>query len=154
MANALEAAEPLGDLILQGLDGLVFELENEPALGADEMVVVLAGDLVARLAVAEPALGCHAAVHQQAQGAVHGGVADALLALADPDEEIVDGDVIAQAQELIDDELALLGRVQAIVRQVRPPARLEVLDVGGVKVFIPVRHQFHLSTNILEMQYF
>ena len=53
VTHDLEAAKALGDAILQALDLAVLELEDEAAAGADEVVVVVAGDLVARLAVAE-----------------------------------------------------------------------------------------------------
>ena len=56
MAQHGEAAEPLRDPILQALDLVVLELEDEAALHADQVIVVIADDLVARLAVAELAL--------------------------------------------------------------------------------------------------
>src|SRR5262249_53327836 len=37
-------------------------------------------------------------------------------------QELVDGDVLVQAQELIDDELALLRRVEVLLAQERRPA--------------------------------
>ena len=43
-------------LLLQALDLVVLELEDEAALHADQVIVVIADDLVARLAVAELAL--------------------------------------------------------------------------------------------------
>src|SRR5206468_4036303 len=56
VAHQLEPAEPVRHLVLQLLDGVVLELEDEPAVDADEMVVVavaFAHHLVARLPVAE-----------------------------------------------------------------------------------------------------
>ena len=38
--SELEAAQALGHLLLEALDGVVLELEDEPALAADEVIVV------------------------------------------------------------------------------------------------------------------
>ena len=51
-----EAAEARRDALLQALDLVVLELEDEAALHADQVIVVIADHLVARLAVAELAL--------------------------------------------------------------------------------------------------
>src|SRR5262249_20823993 len=64
MAQHGESAEPRGDAVLQPLDLVVLELEDQAALDADQVVVVIADDLVARLAVAELALDGEAAVDQ------------------------------------------------------------------------------------------
>src|SRR4051812_28647141 len=40
VAHQLEAAQAVGHLVLQLLDGVVLELEDEPALHADQMIVV------------------------------------------------------------------------------------------------------------------
>src|SRR4029079_14944141 len=68
-----EAAEPERDLVLQALDLIILELEDEAALHADQVIVVVADDLVARLAVAELSLDGEPRVDQQLERAVHGG---------------------------------------------------------------------------------
>src|SRR5262245_30744834 len=73
----LEAAQPDRHLLLQALDLVVLELEDEIALHADQVVVMGAADLVARLAVVELARAGDPAVEQEAQRAVHRRVADA-----------------------------------------------------------------------------
>ena len=134
MAEHSEVAEVRGDLVLQALDLVVFELEDQAALHADQVIVVFSDDLVARLAVAELALDGDAAVHEQLERAVHGGVADARVALADLREELVDRDVLARAQEQLDDRLALGGDVEAAVLDILPPALLELDGVVGPEV--------------------
>src|SRR6185436_9105153 len=64
VAQHREAAQARRDLLLQALDLVVLELEDQPALHADQVIVVISDDLVARLAVAELALDGEAAVHQ------------------------------------------------------------------------------------------
>src|SRR5687767_4703042 len=86
----LEAAQAIGDPVLQALDLVILELEDQAAAGTDEVIVVLAGDLVARLPVAELALVREAAVDQELERAIDGGVADPLVALAHPAEQLVD----------------------------------------------------------------
>src|SRR6187200_642901 len=66
-----EVAEPRGDLLLQALDLVVLELEDQPALHADQVIVVISDDLVPGLAVAELALDGDAAVDEQLERAVH-----------------------------------------------------------------------------------
>src|SRR5215475_12305479 len=92
VAKDAEAAELRGHGFLQALDLVVLELEDEPALHADEMVVVRAGDLVARLSVLELARARDAAVEEELERAVHGRVADPRVALADAREKLVDRD--------------------------------------------------------------
>src|SRR3954462_9851748 len=103
MAQHREAAEPLGDAILQALDLVVLELEDEAALHADQVIVVVADDLVACLAIAELALDGEAAIDEQLEGPVDRGIADLGLALANLEEELVDRDVLMGAEELLDD---------------------------------------------------
>src|SRR5688572_9634540 len=112
MAEDREAAEALGDLVLQALDVVVLELEDEAALHADEMIVVIADDFVARLAVAELRLDREAGIDEELERTVHRRVADLGVALADLAEELVDRDVIARAQKLLDDRFTLRPRVE------------------------------------------
>src|SRR5262245_29368209 len=134
-----EAAEPLGDALLQALDLVVLELEDQAALHADQVIVVVADDLVARLAVAELALDGEAAVDQELERPVDRGVADLGLALAHLEEQLVDRDVLAGAKELLDDRLALRGDIEPAILDVRAPALLELARVVGTK-FRAVAH--------------
>src|SRR5687768_7804095 len=70
VAQHREAAESLGDLLLKAFDLVVLELEDEAALHADQVVVVISDDLVACLAIAELALDGEARVDQQLERAV------------------------------------------------------------------------------------
>jgi exodeoxyribonuclease VII small subunit len=134
MAQDREAAEAFGDAILEALDVVVLELEDETAFDADEMVVVIADDLEARLAIAELALDREAAVDEQLERSVDGRVTDARVTLADFGEELVDRDVIARAEKLLDDRFALRRRVESTVLDVRPPPLLELARIVGPKV--------------------
>src|SRR5262249_31544747 len=125
VAKDAEVTELCRHGFLQALDLVVLELEDEPAFDTDEMVVVRAGDLVARLSVLELAGARDAAVEEELERAVHGRVADPRVALADAREKLVDRDVLVRAQEHVDDELALLGRVQAALAQKGRPPLLE-----------------------------
>ena len=78
-----EAAEPHRDALLQALDLVVLELEDQAALGADQVIVVIADDLEPRLAVPELALDRQPALDQELERPVDGGVADLGLAPAD-----------------------------------------------------------------------
>src|SRR5262245_5707376 len=129
-----EAAEPLGDLVLQALDLVVLELEDQAALHADQVIVVIADDLVARLAVAKLALDGEPGIDQQLERAVHRRVADLGLALADLEQQLVDRDVVARAQELLDDRLALRGDVEPAILDVGAPALLELAGIIGTKI--------------------
>ena len=134
MPQHREAAEALRDAVLQLLDLVVLELEDEAAFDADQMIVVIADHLEARLAIAELALDREAAVDEELERAIDRRVADARLALADLVEQLVDRDVIARAEELLDDRLALRGRVEATVLDIGTPALLELSRVVGTKV--------------------
>src|SRR5262245_56256095 len=140
MAEHGEAAEPLRDLVLQHLDVIVLELEDEAALHADQVIVMIADDLVARLAVAELALDRETAVDEQLERAVDGRVADARLALANFREELVDRDVIARAQELLDDRLALRRHVEPAILDIGPPPLLELAGIVGTEVRAVLPH--------------
>src|SRR5262245_1690935 len=124
MAEHGEAAEPKGDLVLQALDLVVLELEDEAALHADQVIVMVADDLVASRAVAELALDGEPGIDQQLERAVHGGVADLGLTLAHLEQQLIDRDVVARAQELLDDRLALRGDVETAILDVGSPALL------------------------------
>ena len=131
MADDLEPTESGGDLLLEALDLIVFELEDQAALDADEVIVMmLVGDLPARLTIAELTGGGDATIGEELEGTVDRGVADVAGLLANAGEEIVDRDVAVTTEELIDDQLALLRGLEALTPQIHRPPRLEPLDVG------------------------
>ena len=102
---------------------------------ADQVVVVLAvgaRDFVAGLAVFEVPLRRQVRVGQQLDGAVDGGVADALVVKANPIEQPLDRDVIGTAQKLVDDEVALVGRLEALFRADTSPTPTSEGDALGV----------------------
>jgi len=68
-----------GDFVLELLDGLVLELGDGAAAGADQMIMVLpfVYVLIPGLAVAELDLPCNPRFGKQLQGPVDRGVADA-----------------------------------------------------------------------------
>src|SRR6185503_3132953 len=104
------------------------------ALHTDQVIVMIADDLVARLTVAELALDREPAVHEQLERAIDGRVADARLALANFCEELVDRDVVARAQELFDDRLALRRHVEAAILNICTPPLLELAGIVGTEV--------------------
>jgi len=65
-----------GDLVLQLFDGLVLEFDNRVATGADQVIVVLAGQymFVARLPVVQQDLTRQACLDKELEGAVDGGL--------------------------------------------------------------------------------
>lgn len=53
MVDHLEPTKFLSDLLLTSFDLVIFEFENQPTLGTDEVIVVVPQDLVARLPIAK-----------------------------------------------------------------------------------------------------
>jgi hypothetical protein len=109
-----------GDLLLQRLDGRLFELGDRPALDADQVivVVVVVGDLVPRHAVAEAPLVGHAALGEQLERAVHRRVPHARIEGAHLRQQLVDRDVGRRLEERLDDDPPLLGRAQPLLHHV------------------------------------
>jgi hypothetical protein len=142
----LEPAELGRDALLQALDLVVLELEDEPALDADQVIVMIADDLVARLAVAELALDREPALDQELERAIDGGLADLGMALADLREQLVDRDVVARPEELLDDRLALGGGVEPVLGDVGPPAIFELVRIVRPEVRA-LPHAFQLHRN-------
>src|SRR5678816_1193304 len=66
---------------------------------------------------------------QELERAIHRRVADLGLALAHLEQQLVDRDVLARAEELLDDRLALRGHVEPAILHVRAPALLELARV-------------------------
>src|SRR5690242_5125027 len=134
VAQHREASEPERDLVLQTLDLIVLELEDQAALHADQVIVVISDDFVASLSVAELTLDGEPAVDQQLERPVHRRIAHLGLTLANLEQELVDRDVVARTQELLDDRLALRGDVEPTILHVGAPALLELAGIFGTKV--------------------
>lgn len=131
----LPQGEPVGrgDAPLIALDGLVFELHDEVARGADQVVVVLVRDqLEARRAAFEAALGDDAALLKDPQRAVHGGRADAGVTLAHLAQELVGGDVALHIRERVEDELATGGGLELVLRDVLAKAQTQGFEGRAV----------------------
>jgi hypothetical protein len=75
------------------------------------------------------------------------------MALADLRQQLVDRDVIARAQKLLDDRLALRGRVQSAVLDIGTPALLELAGVTRPEIRALLRpHLFQLPRNCSSRQ--
>src|SRR5690606_30947210 len=115
-------AELVGEDLLQPLDAVVVKLDDLAAVVADQMIVVIVGalvrELVAGLSVAEVALGGDAALREELEGAVDGGVADLRLLLTHAGEELLDRDVLwrlaGALEERLRDDAALVGRAEPL----------------------------------------
>lgn len=118
MAYNVEA-EASRDALLLLLDRFVVELEDVPALEADQMVVVLvvAGRLVGCLSFAEATLGGKSTLGQQLEGPVDGGVPDAGVVLPSEAQQFFDTHVTARPEKPLGDDVALTRGLEALFRQ-------------------------------------
>src|SRR4030095_8599960 len=117
---SLDGEADLGrDLVLDALDLRARELEDLAARLADEMVVVLALVLALepRLPLEHELLG-QARRLQQLERAIDGGAPDIAAPFLHELEEVVHGEVALGAQEGIQDHLALLAALEAVLDQV------------------------------------
>jgi hypothetical protein len=125
MADYPKTTQSGCDSLLQLLDLGILEFEDEATLDADQVVVVLAGDLEAGLPIAElPRLG-ESGIDQQLEGTVDRGVTDLGVLLAHPGEQILYRHMIVAPQEAVDDRLSLPGRVEPVLLQILVPPPLE-----------------------------
>src|SRR5206468_5963830 len=95
-------AEEAPDALLQALELLARELDDLAAALADDVVVVLLvvlHRLVARLPVVEVSLRGEAALLEELERAIHGGVADAWIHALDRGVELLDGEVPLGAEK-------------------------------------------------------
>ena len=126
LVMAQRDAEFARDRLLEFLDRLVFEFDDAAAAFADEVVVMMvAGDFIARLALLEVALVDQVAFLEQAQRAVDGGVADVRIDLLDFGVELLGADMAAQREEDARDVVALAGRLEPALFEARygtPPS--------------------------------
>src|ERR1700730_9261067 len=107
-------AEVARDHLLELLDRLIFEFDDAPAALADEVVVMmLAGDFIARLALVEVPLEKQIAFLEQSQRPVDGGVADVRIDFLDFGVEFLGAEMAAEGEEHAGDVVALAGRLEA-----------------------------------------
>src|SRR4051812_17604549 len=116
--------------ILQLLDALVLELDDVAARGADQVIVVVPVErgLVARLPALEVARAGEAGVGEDLHGAVDGGGADAGVPRRHLLEQLVDREMAVLREEGVDDQVALLGRLEPVRRD---PRRQPLVGGGG-----------------------
>src|SRR4029077_9188308 len=120
-------AEFARDRLLELLDRLVLEFDDASAALADEVVVMmLAGDFIARLALVEMAFEKQIAFLEQSKRPVDGGVADVRIDFLDFGVEFLGADMAAECEKDPRDIVALAGRFK--------PALLE----PGVKLCHPL----------------
>src|SRR5688572_26317568 len=133
MADHVEAEAPR-DAFLLALDRFIVELEDVPALDTDQVIVVLevTGGLVHRLALAEAALGREPTLGQELQRAVDGRVAQARILLAREREQALDAEVARALEELRGDDVALLGRLEPLLREIGAELHHQTVDVRRV----------------------
>jgi hypothetical protein len=109
-----------GHVFLELLDLKVLELDDPPAVGADQMIVVrFPGDIVVDgFALAEVPLLGEFPLAQQLEGPIHGDDADRGILLGDLVVEIFDRNVVLVQKEL-SDQLALMRQLQSVFAQSR-----------------------------------
>jgi hypothetical protein len=125
----------LGDFVLQAFDVRVEKLDDGVALGADEVVVMLArciGTLVARLAIEKMPRGSQTTGSQQLHGAVDGRLADFRVDAPRPLQDLFDGKMAGRAEENVGDDLALPRCFQAVAQQVLFELAMGRLFVSGI----------------------
>ncbi len=113
---------------------IVVKLDHFAAIHTDEVIVVrvLAVDrIVAFAAITEVFFHGEALLHEEFQGAVHGGVADASLCGLDLGVEFIGGDVFIELEEALCDGIALFCGFEGLVFE----SGVERLH-GGLDLFI------------------
>ena len=108
------------DVVLQRLDARLLELDDLPAVDADEVIVVrgIVSKFVSREPVAKVALVGHSAFREQFERAVNGGVPHARILSAHLSEQLFDAHVVVHREERLDDDVALIGRTQTALAHI------------------------------------
>src|SRR5579872_1788250 len=108
------------DHFLQSLEAFIFELDDLAASLANEMVVMFVADnFVARLAIVEVALRNELAFFQQTKGSVDGRIADVRIDLFHFGIQTFGADMLSEAEEDTRDIVALAGRFESAILQAR-----------------------------------
>jgi hypothetical protein len=117
VASDFEAL-PLGDLMLEALDLVVFKLKDLAAIETDHMVMMVSrGALVALNTVAELTYFNEVYINQQAQGSIHGRKTDAAVPITHFAMQVFSAEVIPAAQNHAKNGLALFREPQTAVKQ-------------------------------------
>ncbi len=106
----------LGEFILEPFDLVVLELDDLPAIQADQVIVVLVfkGDFVPAHAVAKVALVGDSALLEELQGSVDRGVANLAVTLANQREKVLDAQMPRRTKKHIRHRATLSGRAQSV----------------------------------------
>ena len=118
-------AESIGGSFLPTLDLGVFELMDETAINADDVIVVFIVEIsrfIPGLTVPEPALVSDASIDEELHRAVHRRVPDSSHTFLDLAEELVEVDMLTLTpcrKECLKDDLSLPCLLHAIVANVR-----------------------------------
>ncbi len=121
MLDDFEAAKTLCNLVLERLDFVVFELEHQAALGANQMIVMVGRNLVAGLSIAKVASVGEPRFDKQFERAVDRRVADLLVFTAHAFEQVIRAHMPFAREKLLDNCLPLLSCVEAILLQIVLP---------------------------------
>ena len=122
-------AVALGNLVLGLLDHLALELHDGPTAGANQVVVVFVGDLVAGDAVVEVALRSQPGLTEQFHGAVDGRVPDVGRLLAGSLVELFERGVPGLLEKHVEDQVALARVFEAVILEIA--RERAVLDLVG-----------------------
>ena len=124
-------AVAIRDLALGSLDHRALELDDLPAPDADQMIVVLVCDLVARQPIEAALLG-EPGFAEQLHRPVDRRVADVRVSLTHLSIQILSGDVTPHGQEHPENRLALLGVLEVVLFEVLSQGpMLDLVRHGG-----------------------
>jgi len=100
----------LGDLFLQALDFILFELDDLSAFEADEMVVVVTRGLFETgVPVSELPLMGEPQLLEELEGAIHRDVSDFRIHFFDPFQEVFDGEMSPGAKKSFQNDVPFLA---------------------------------------------
>ena len=134
---------------LKLFDLLVFELDDEAAFGADEVIVmfVLVCDLVARDSISEMTLIGEAGIFEKLQRSVHRCVAHLRFNFPNQGEEILDAEMRIRVEEDIRHGPPLRGRSETVLVHVGIEPLLKLGDFFGC------RHGSYEYSGFLKLQW-
>ena len=124
MLDDFEAAKTLCNLVLERLDFVVFELEHKATLGANQVIVMIGGNLVAGLSIAKVSSVGETSLYKQLECAVDRRIANLLVFTAHVFEQVIRAHVPFARQKLLDNCLPLLSCIETILLQIVLPTSL------------------------------
>jgi len=107
----------LTNLLLSSFDDIVLEFYDAAATGTDQMVMMLtirSDHLKETPLFAKGMLHQNAAIHQEPDGPIHGCNTDAGIHCQHPLIKLIDREMIGGIDDVLKDEIAALGRFQAV----------------------------------------